>query len=245
MKKNYKQIEGKITKFLKERIGDREAILGLSGGLDSAVVAYLAVKALGHKKILAISTPSKSNSREDLNYAKLVSKDLTIRHRGIKIESIIKSFKKNTPLFRDRLSAGNLTARVRMCILYGAANETGGMVLGTGNKTELLIGYFTKYGDGATDILPIGDLYKTEVIGLAKYLGVPKKIISRPPTAGLWLGQEDEKELGIAYRELDKILEAMEQKEDLSKFTQARILKVEKMIDKNLHKLQTPPICKI
>ena len=132
-----------------------------------------------------------------------------------------------------------------MSILYAKANEIGGLVLGTGNKSEIMTGYFTKYGDGGADILPIGDLYKTEVRALAKQLKIPQEIIDRPPTAGLWDGQTDESEMGITYELLDKTLFAIAHKKSLSKFPANKIKLVKDMISNSSHKRQLPPICKI
>ena len=132
-----------------------------------------------------------------------------------------------------------------MSILYAKANEINGLVLGTGNKSEIMTGYFTKYGDGGADILPIGDLYKTQVKALAKKLKIPQEIIDRAPTAGLWDGQTDEGEIGITYELLDQILYALEKKKSLSKFPASKVKLVKKMISNSSHKRQLPPICKI
>ncbi|MBU0731651.1 NAD+ synthase [Patescibacteria group bacterium] len=243
MKKNYKSIEKKIVKFIKSEIGPKQAIVGLSGGIDSAVVAYLAVKALGSKKVFGIMTPSSANVSDDLRLAKKVVRNLKVKSSVIEIEPIIKIMEKKAGFFKKRLPHANLTARIRMIMLYGKANELDAIVLGTGNKSELMTGYFTKHGDGAADILPIGDLYKTEERGLAGYLGVPEEIINRTPTAGLWKGQEDEKEMGVSYEELDLILEALDKKKSLGSFSQAKVNKVKKMMAMSEHKRELPPVC--
>lgn len=239
------QIKEKIAGFMKNQVGDKPAIVGLSGGVDSAVVAFLASEALGSDNVHGILSPSSSNTKEDLKLAKLVAKKLGIKYKIINIDKIVKIFQKQAGFFRNKTTVGNLKARIRMCLLYGKANAINGVILGTGNKSELATGYFTKHGDGAVDILPIGDLYKTQVYELAKYLGVPKKIISRSPTAGLWKNQYDEKELGITYKKLDKILLALEKRRTLDKFNEAELELVKKLIRNSEHKRQKPPVCKI
>ncbi|MFH1536578.1 MAG: NAD+ synthase [Patescibacteria group bacterium] len=245
MKTDYNKIEKKIIKFIKQKVGNKTAIIGLSGGIDSSLVAYLCVKALGKKKVYGISTPSASNIKEDTDYARLVAKNLKIKHSVVDIESIIKSFETKGKFFKKKLPRANLTARIRMCCLYGKANEIDGVVIGTGNKSELKIGYFTKHGDGATDILPLGDLYKTEERGLAKYMRLPDEIINKPPSPGLWPGQKDEDELGITYELLDQILEAIDSKKSLAKFSKNKVKLVKNRVEKNEHKVDLPPICKL
>lgn len=238
-------IASKIIKFIKKNTPPGGVILGLSGGIDSAVVAYLAVVALGKKKVFGVLAPSVSNSSADLRLGKMVADVLGIKYKILSIEPIVKSFKKASGIFENKKSLGNLKARTRMALLYGEANERSAMVLGTGNKTEIMSGYFTKHGDGGVDLLPLGDLYKTEVRALAKYLGVPQEIIDRPPTAGLWSGQTDEGEMGITYDELDKILEARAKRKSLRGFSVSLVKKVERFVKNSAHKRALPPICKI
>jgi len=140
----------------------------------------------------------------------------------------------------DKKNIGNLKARIRMSFLYGKANKLNALVLGTGNKSEIMVGYFTKYGDGGVDLLPLGDLYKNEVRELAKNLGVPSEIINRPPSAGLWEGQTDEQELGISYEELDEILHAIENDQDLSGFDDDSVELVKKYTRDSEHKRKQP-----
>jgi NAD+ synthase len=232
----------KIVRFLKKNVGNKPVILGLSGGIDSALVAYLAVRALEPKKVHTLIMPSDTNTAQDLRLGKLVAKNLNLKSKIINIKSILDTYK-NIIKPKDQKIIGNLKARIRMSLLYTKANELNGVVLGTGNKTELSIGYFTKYGDGGVDLLPIGNLYKTQVRELAKELKIPQEIIDRPPTAGLWDGQTDEGEVGITYEVLDQILEAIEKKKSLTKFKNDDIKKVKMMIKNSRHKRQLPPIC--
>ena len=182
-----------------------KGIIGLSGGVDSSLVAFLAVKALGKKNIVGLIMPYKTNNPEDIDDAKAVAKELDIQYKIIEITPIVDKIKEVLGI-TNKVPLGNVAARVRMITLYNEAWSNNGIVLGTGNKTELLVGYFTKYGDGGVDILPIGDLYKTQVWKVAKAIGVPNKIVNKTPTAGLWTGQTDEDELGVSYKILDKIL---------------------------------------
>ncbi len=223
MKVDYPEIKNKITSFISSKVtesGASGAVIGLSGGIDSSLTAYLAVEALGKENVLGILLPEKGiTSEEDIDDAQEVARILGIEHKLIEISPVLRSFSKVLADF-DKTSIvanGNLKARTRMCILYYYANLMRRMVVGTGNKTELLLGYFTKYGDSGVDIEPIGCLYKTQVRGLARYMGVPSRVIDKTPTAGLWKGQTDEEELGVSYEKADKILTMLvDEKKDAS-----------------------------
>ncbi len=224
-------------------------IIGLSGGIDSALVATLATKALGADRVKAVLMPYTLEWRpEDVEDAELVANHLGLEWETFEIKNFADPFE---VLGLNEVERGNVIARCRMITLYALANKYGGAVLGTGNKSELMIGYFTKYGDGGSDLLPIGDLYKTEVFQLAKYLGVHEKIIRRKPTAGLWKGQTDEDEIGMSYEVLDGILynliELKKTKEDIIKmgYAQNKVEKVIHLIKISEHKRRTPPIPKI
>ncbi|WP_048150148.1 NAD+ synthase [Palaeococcus ferrophilus] len=201
---NYGDVVKTLEAFVRERAGGMGAVVGISGGIDSATVAYLAAKALGKEKVLGLIMPYYEN--RDVEDAKLVCESLGIEYRVINIRSIVDAFVSSLGFEPDRKSLGNIMARTRMVLLYAHANQLNRLVLGTSNRSEFLTGYFTKWGDGASDYAPLINLYKTEVWEVAKLLGVPKRIIEKKPTAGLWEGQTDEDELGISYRLLDEIL---------------------------------------
>jgi NAD+ synthase len=196
----------KIEEFIKtsvEKAGAKGAVLGLSGGIDSAVTVFLAVRALGKDRVLALLLPEKGiTPPEDIVDAREVAGLLGIRYIEMDISPILERYDEILPSEKvreiPRLVAGNLKARVRMTLLYWYANLENLLVLGTGNKTEIMLGYSTKHGDAAADILPLGGLYKKDVRALAKSLGVPRRIIEKDPTAGLWPGQTDEGD-GITY----------------------------------------------
>ncbi len=193
--------------FLRNRIAEAGAygvVVGISGGIDSATAAYLAVRALGKERVLGIVMPYYKNG--DVDDARLVCESLGIEYRLIWIGPIVDAVVAGLGFQPDKRSLGNIMARVRMVLLYAHANQLNRLVLGTSNRSELLTGYFTKWGDGASDIAPLINLYKTEVWEVAKFLGVPERIIKKKPTAGLWEGQTDEDELGVSYRLLDEIL---------------------------------------
>lgn len=198
-----------IVNFIKSKVSEAKTdgiIVGLSGGIDSTLVAHLACEALGNDKVFGIIMPSTTTPTEDKIHGIEIAQKLGIDYKEIAIDSILNEFLSMTQLEENKLAIGNLKARIRMSIIYYYANAKNYLVCGTGNKSELLIGYFTKYGDGACDIEPIGDLYKTEVYKLSRHLDVPEEILEKPPRAGLWNNQTDEDELGMSYDLIDQIL---------------------------------------
>jgi len=203
----------KIIELIRKKVNEanvKGVVIGLSGGLDSTTVLFLCVEALSNNRVLGVMMPSKVNKKEDTEDAIQVCKELNVKYKVIEIDSILESFGRELDL-SDKLVTGNLMARIRMCILYYFANKEKMLVVGTGNKSEFLQGYFTLHGDSACDFMPLVGLYKTGVKKLSMELGIPKKIIEKIPSAGLWIGQIDEDELGIKYSELDMILPFLEE----------------------------------
>lgn len=198
-----------------DRIGCDGVVIGLSGGIDSAVVTKLCVDALGPGKITNVFMPSRVTPAEDYKSTAEMCKEWGTEYRVVDIAPAVDALgvvllkTEETPLDR-----GNISARCRMIVLYNIAKRMNRIVMGTSNQSEIMMGYFTKFGDGACDVTPLANMYKTEVRQIAKIIGVPEPIISKPPSAGLWEGQTDEKDMGITYAHLDSILYGMEQ--DLS-----------------------------
>jgi len=200
----------RICKFIKDTVKEAGAdgvVLGISGGLDSAVVYKLCVKALGENSITTIFIPDRDNIPTPMHIRDLMGINKVFKIQNLpNLESIERPTDYIVEDCENTLIIGNVKARLRMTYLYFYANIHNKLVIGTTNKSEYLIGYFTKYGDGGVDFEPIQHLYKTEVYELAKYLKVPKEIIEAKPTAGLWEGQTDEDEIGMSYEKLDRIL---------------------------------------
>lgn len=248
-KRTYEKIKG----FIRDQVdssGTEGVVVGMSGGIDSSLTTALCVDALDSHQVLGLLMPTKVSLNEDMKDAQQLGHKLDILQEWIDIQSILKSFKEElgTREETDPVPVGNLIPRIRMTILYYYANSLNMLVAGTGNKSELLIGYFTKYGDGGADILPIGGLYKTQVRQLASFLHLPKQIISKKPSAGLWPGQTDEEEIGIDYETLDLILYGITDlgltpkvvAEEMS-LTKDTVNKVISLIKRNEHKRITPP----
>jgi NAD+ synthase len=232
-----------IEQWLRSKVEESGAhgiAVGLSGGIDSAVVVTLAVRALGPDRVTGIIMPAQS-LQADIDDARLVTDGLGLDALLIDLSGPFETLVATLPPGSD-LAAANIKPRLRMITLYHVANTNNLLVSGTGNRSELMAGYFTKYGDGGVDLLPLGSLYKYQVRDLARAIGVPEQIIERPPSAGLWAGQTDEDEMGITYEELDGILEAMEMDGDLSRFKPDRVEKVRAMIRRSTHKRAMPPV---
>ncbi len=187
------------------RTGLRRAVVGLSGGIDSALACLLAAEALGPQNVLAVRMPYETSSPDSLAHARLVVDQSGVQCETFDITAMVKPLLATLPPGADK-RAGNIMARARMIVLYDRSAATGGLVIGTGNKTELLLGYTTLYGDSASALNPLGDLYKTQVRQLSRALGVPQPIIDKAPSADLWLDQTDEGELGFTYARVDQLL---------------------------------------
>ncbi|MFC1646365.1 NAD(+) synthase [Candidatus Omnitrophota bacterium] len=235
-------LSNNIANWIKQRVKDSKAngiVVGLSGGIDSACVAALAKMAIGDN-VLGLILSCQSDSQDE-RFAQLVVDKFKIKKEKVCLDPVYNKFIGILP-DSDKLSFANLKPRLRMVALYYFANKLNYLVAGTGNKSEALVGYFTKYGDGGVDILPLGGLLKTEVRALAKELEVPKEVIERIPTAGLWQGQTDESELGIKYEDLDQIIIAIESGKEKIRFSQTIVNKVKKLIKDSEHKRLPVPI---
>lgn len=241
--------ERKIAKFIKGYFASskkKTAIVGLSGGLDSAATLALCCKALGSKNVSAAILPSPSTPSRDIKDAKSLAEKFGARVQVIAIQKIVNSF---GALASGKILRANLSARVRMATLYSLAAKHNGLVVGTGDKSEFLLGYFTKYGDGGADLFPIGGLYKTEVRRLALHLGVPSAIVNKPPSPALWKGHTAEGELGFSYEVADEILRGIEKGtkrgELEKKFGKKTVAAILSRMEKNRHKLVSAPVLRI
>ena len=242
-------VKNSIIAFIQRYIlvsNSNGVVIGLSGGVDSTVVAAIASEALGSDRVLGIVTPFTNVSKEtDVVDALAFAEKIGIECKVFYIDNLLKPFQE---LQLDRLTLGNISARLRMIIWYYYSNRNNLLVLGGGNKSELLTGFYTKYGDAGVDLLPIGDLYKTNVWQVAKYMKIPKNIIDKVPTPGLWINQTDESELGCSYSTLDTILFlANEMKFNIQQITkygieEQIIVKILERVSKNVHKRKPIPI---
>jgi NAD+ synthase len=215
------------------------AVVGLSGGIDSAVVSGLCARALGPENVLGVVLPIHSNTT-DAEHGEQTARAWGIELRTIDLSGVYDALTEALPSGSD-LANANIKPRLRMIALYHHANTLGRMVVGTGNRSELMAGYYTKYGDGGTDLLPIAGLYKWQVRDLARSIGVPSAIIEKPPSAGLWLGQTDEQEMGITYEELDRTLAAIDTGQEAT--IDAPVLeRVQAMMRASEHKRHLQPI---
>ena len=246
----------------------------MSGGVDSSVATWLAVRALGPERVFGLILPDSSvTPKRDTKDAEELANKLNIGYKVIRVGKIKNQFLRSLP--KDKLARANFLVRLRMSILYYYAAVMNRLVLGTGNKSELRLGYFTKYGDAASDLMPLGDLYKTEVRELAEFMQIPMKISKKKSSARLWKGQKTEGEIGLSYEKIDSIIMQLEnQKEGNRKgltdpsyddgnasadayaaahlnklikpmYNKADVKRVLEMIKKNGHKVDPPPICRI
>lgn len=253
LKINCQKVERDILNFIKKIVKEANAngvVIGLSGGIDSSIAAILSVKALGSKRVLGLLMPYTSITPiTDIQEAEKLSKELDIEFIKIPIESIVKSLLENISIHKDKIALANLMARIRMAICYFFANSLNYLVVGTADKSELLIGYFTKHGDGGFDFAPIAHLYKTQLKQLGKFLELSQDIITKPSSPQLWSGQKAIDEIPVDYDILDLILyyileKKMEFEEVASKLkiNIEVIQEVYKCHIKTMHKRKKPPI---
>jgi len=231
-----------ISAWIAEQVrsaGAEGAVVGLSGGVDSSLAAVLTKRALGDQ-VLGLFLPCHSHP-QDTAHGQLVAETFRIQTQLVDLTPIFDAFIAELPA-GDRLAQANLKARLRMATLYYYANLYHYLVVGTSNRSELTVGYFTKFGDGAADILPLGGLLKTQVRELAREVGVPQPIIEKPPSGGLWPGQTDEGEMGITYWEIDEVIRALDTGEP-HRVPDDVLAKVQRMRDCTTHKRTPPPIC--
>ena len=250
---NLREVHNELVEFLREnfkKAGFSKAVLGLSGGIDSALVAYLLRDALGKENVLAIMMPYKSSNPDSLNHAKLVVEDLKINAKTIEITNMIDAYFKNEK-DASSLRMGNKMARERMSILFGYSSKENALVVGTSNKTEIYLGYSTQFGDSACALNPIGDLYKTNIWDLSRYLKIPNELIEKKPSADLWEGQTDEQEMGLTYKEADQVLYRMLEENKTTEevlaegFNKDLVDNIVRRINRSEYKRRMPLIAKI
>jgi NAD+ synthase len=209
---DYEVLTDKLVHFIRlefEKSGFKKAVLGLSGGIDSAVVAVLASKAIGAENVTGILMPYKTSSKSSIDDAMKIVAMTGINHKVIEITDAVNSIESFNMEKSDRIKAvrlGNVMARVRMITLFDFSSANDALVLGTGNKSEIYLGYFTLFGDSASALNPIGNIYKTEIFNLARFLEIPDEVISKPPSADLMEGQTDESEIGFKYADMDRVI---------------------------------------
>ena len=240
----------RIEEFLiqkRSEIGFDRAVIGLSGGLDSSITAVLAERALSKENMEIVFLPETTTPRRDWDDVDLLEREFNLIVRVIEIDEFVSTFKKKMSELSE-LTKANFKPRIRMTLLYAIANQNNGLVVGTGNLSEWLLGYFTKYGDGAADLAPLNHLFKTETRKLARFLDIPEAIISKPPSAGLWEGQTDEDELGGTYDEIDEVLYcnheldfSLEETKRAVELAPEFVSHVYDLVEKSTHKRKPPP----
>jgi len=235
------KLSERISRWIRDQVeapGAAGVLVGLSGGIDSAVVAVLAQRAMGDH-VLGLLLPCYS-LLEDERDAMMIADTFGIRRERVDLSPVYETLLQQLPEAGEMCRV-NLKPRLRMTALYYYANKLNYLVAGTGNKSERLMGYFTKFGDGGVDLLPLGDLTKSQVRKLAEELKIPQRIIERPPSAGLWRGQTDEEDMKIRYEDLDKIIVSLEKRKE-AKLPKAQLTYVKGMMARSRHKRSTPPI---
>lgn len=232
------QVE-QMIRFAYWNSGCTGIVIGVSGGVDSAVAAAFCCRAIGPDKVLGLSLPSAVSNRQDCEDAAALCTSLGMEHRIISIEPMLLGFRQLPGFCESPYLQGNLMARIRMVVLYFHANQDQRLVCGTSNRSEYMLGYCTKFGDNAADIQPILHLYKSDVYVMAEELGIPEQIIKKTPSAGLWQGQSDEKEIGLSYDQIDSALRALECHEGIPENTTEE--KVLAMVKKSGHKRMGAP----
>jgi NAD+ synthase len=242
-----------LTKFIHSEItraGFSRAVVGVSGGVDSSLSCTLAAKAMGPDNVLAVRMPYETSSPDSLEHAQMLIDRLGVQSTTIPITPMVKPYLEMIPQ-KESVRRGNVMARQRMIVVYDQSMAFKGLVVGTGNKTEILLGYTTLYGDSASAINPLGDLYKTQVRQLAREIGIPEVIVDKPPSADLWVGQTDEGELGFTYEEVDKLLyELIDQQKSPQEcveagFEERFVREVIERVRRNHYKRVMPPIAKL
>lgn len=250
---NEAMVKDLLVNFIRDELknaGFHRGVIGVSGGVDSAVSASLTVAALGTENTVAVIMPYRSSNPKSVEHARLVAEKLGVRAELVDISAMVDAFCETWNV-TDRVRRGNVMARMRMIVLYDISAREKALVVGTSNKTEIMVGYGTMYGDTASAINPLGDLYKTQVWQMARALGVPQEVVEKVPTADLWEGQSDESELGTTYARLDALLYHLvdERRTDaeLEKlgFEREFISRIKSLIQKNQFKRRPPLIAKV